>query len=249
MEPIPIKAFSDNYIWMIVVADNVLCVDPGDATPVIRFLKENGLNLSAILLTHHHADHIGGISELAAHYPGVPIYGPCEPRIPLEINVVDENSKLSLLSFTFEILLTPGHTKTHLCYHEKQHQWLFCGDTLFSAGCGRVFDGTIEELYHSLLKLRALTDTTKVFCAHEYTLKNLQFAAMIEPTNKAIQERILHLSQVTCSLPSTIQLEKLINPFFRTEQPKIQEYFQKKSIELMDSFAIFKQLRAEKDIF
>ncbi|CEK10957.1 hydroxyacylglutathione hydrolase [Legionella hackeliae] len=248
----PVAAFNDNYIWMIIDERKAaaLCVDPGDAQPVINFLTSQSLQLQAILLTHHHHDHIGGVLDLTQIYPDIPVYGPEDPRIPFVTHTLKPDTVLSLTPYNFKILGTPGHTSTHISLFEPTYQWLFCGDTLFSAGCGRVFDGTIEELFSSLQKIRALPEETKVFCAHEYTRQNLRFANLVEPSNLAVKDYSDELRKNDrCSLPSTIGLEKKINPFLRTDTQNFTDYAHQRANNSRDPFIIFKQLRADKNNF
>lgn len=253
MKVLAISAFYDNYIWLIINKEKgqAFCVDPGEAAPVLKFLNKEKLSLKAILLTHHHHDHIGGTAELLKANPSLVIYGPQDPRISIVTNPVQGGDILAIDSFEFKILSTPGHTATHISYYEPNYHWLFCGDTLFSAGCGRVFDGTIEELYESLHQLKALPDETQVFCAHEYTQKNLRFAATIEPNNQAIRNYAHRLlaKEKHCSLPSSIAIEKQINPFLRTEEPTLKAYAQQQGSLDSQSLSIFKLLRAKKDFF
>ncbi|KTD36756.1 hydroxyacylglutathione hydrolase (glyoxalase II) [Legionella nautarum] len=253
MKVIPVPAFTDNYIWLIIDTNNrqAVCVDPGEAKPVLDFLTRENLALQAILLTHHHFDHIGGTAELVQANPGIAVYGPKDPRIPLVTHSLQDKDTLELNSYHFAILATPGHTSTHLCLHEPNHGLLFCGDTLFSAGCGRVFDGTIEELHSSLQKLKNLADETKVYCAHEYTLQNLRFAAIVEPDNlsaQALMQKLLNQKN-PCSLPSTIAIEKQINPFLRTEIAAVKDYARNRGSQSDCSLSVFKQLREDKDRF
>lgn len=252
MKVIPVSAFTDNYIWMIVDERNaeVLCVDPGDAAPVLEFLKANSLTLKAILLTHHHDDHIGGVAELHHHFPAIEIYGPEDHRIDHINYYLREGDHLHFNGLSLKVLETPGHTSSHISLFEPDEEWLFCGDTLFSAGCGRVFDGTIEQLHHSLSRLKALPDSTRVYCAHEYTRQNLRFAAHVEPKNAIIEDYALDLQkQKGCSLPSIISLEKEINPFFRTQIPDVIQFAVQKGAESDRSLDVFKQLRTEKNHF
>src|SRR5574339_1138134 len=181
----PIKAFSDNYIWLIhglTDAKKVAAVDPGDAAPVGRHLDAHGLRLSAILITHHHPDHIGGVESLLARYP-VPVYGPARENIPGYPQPLRDGDRVSLadMGMTFGVLDVPGHTAGHIAY--VGHGALFCGDTLFSAGCGRLFEGTPEQMSRSLEKLAKLAPETRVYCTHEYTLANLRVAQAVEPDN------------------------------------------------------------------
>lgn len=252
MNIIPIPAFKDNYIWLIVDENNNLayCVDPGDAKPVIEFVSAKGLSLKAVLLTHHHWDHTGGVADLLSHYKALAVYGPDDSRIPTVNHLLTANTKQTIFSQQFLILPTPGHTSTHISLYEPKHKWLFCGDTLFSGGCGRVFDGTYEQLYDSLNLLKHLPPTTEIFCAHEYTRQNLRFAAMLEPKNQAIKRHAAQLANsLSCSLPSTIALEKEINPFLRTDCETLKDYARCKGLTSADPFDIFKQIRLEKDSF
>ncbi|KTC78381.1 hydroxyacylglutathione hydrolase [Legionella brunensis] len=252
MKVLPLSAFHDNYIWLLIEGkgNTAFCVDPGDAKPVLDYVNEHALQLKAIVLTHHHYDHIGGVSELVNAFPNIEVYGPEDARIHYITHTLTGSTKLSLLSCNFQIIETPGHTATHISLYEPNHGWLFCGDTLFSAGCGRVFDGTIEELYGSLNQLKGLPDQTKVFCAHEYTRQNLRFAAHIEPNNLTIHNYAAQLSENNhCSLPSTIALEKEINPFLRSDQEEVKNYAKLRNNKNTNSFFVFKQLRADKDNF
>lgn len=253
MAVIALPAFNDNYIWLLVnePQSTLACVDPGTAQPVLHYAKEHQLTLTHILITHHHADHAGGISELLKVYPQVKIIGPNDARLPLINNIVRSGDVIHLSSFEFDVLNTPGHTSSHICYQEPKQKWLFCGDTLFSAGCGRVFDGTIQQLHDSIMLLKNLPQDTKVYCGHEYTLQNLRFALTVEPNNPAIHSYFKHLSNHIshCSLPSTIALERKINPFMRTELPEVQAYASTYGIDTSDSLAVFQLLREKKNNF
>ncbi|KTD19491.1 hydroxyacylglutathione hydrolase [Legionella israelensis] len=253
MTVFPLQAFKDNYIWILLDEASGLfdCVDPGEAKPVIDYAQKTGFSLRAILLTHHHYDHVGGVDDLIQFYPSIKIYGPNDVRVN-SVNVpVNGEQPIEIGSNAFQIMDTPGHTSTHISYYEVEKQWLFCGDTLFSAGCGRVFDGTIDELYQSLLLYKNLPDTTAVYCAHEYTTTNLMFALTIEPSNKTAEDylkKIRH-ENVSCTLPSTIALEKKINPFFRVNQSEIQKYAEINKVDPNDALAVFSFLRHQKDKF
>ncbi len=248
MRVIPLPAFQDNYIWAIIHSNMMICIDPGDAMPVIAYADQHKLRLTHILITHHHFDHINGVSSLLKRFPNVIVYAPEDLRIPFGIKT---RPTLSIPSFDFQVIATPGHTLSHVCYYEPRQQWLFSGDTLFSAGCGRVFDGTIEALHQSLLHLKNLPDATKIYCAHEYTRANLQFAAAVEPNNLDIQTHALFLNSKPhrCSLPSTIQQEKRINPFLRTHTPSVKHYAKTHLLGSDDSLSVFKYLREQKNHF
>ncbi|MCA0403390.1 MAG: hydroxyacylglutathione hydrolase [Proteobacteria bacterium] len=243
----PVKAFTDNYIWTIVDEDNkkAYCIDPGEALPLLTFLKSRDLILEAILLTHHHSDHIGGVEELLYTNSELRIFGPENLSFPL-MQVVNDNSSIKLGTYEFKVIETPGHTATHISFFEVNQLWLFCGDTLFSAGCGRVFDGTMEQLYHSLQKIMTLPLETKIFCAHEYTRQNLRFATLVEPDNLEISEYYLELANNgLCSLPSSLEREMKINPFLRiTHLQTLSEELNEQSL-----IHIFRELRKQKDEF
>lgn len=249
----PIPAFSDNYIWAIIdkTAGALDCVDPGDAVPVVQFAHANQLELRSVLLTHHHQDHIGGVYQLCKSYPLCIVYGPNDPRIPYVNSTIQQHQTIQIGKCVFKILFNPGHTSSHISYYEPQHELLFCGDTLFSAGCGRVFDGTIEQLHQSLHLFKTLPPTTKIFCAHEYTQQNLRFAQTVEPNNLAVQHYLqkIHHSKNPCTLPSTLELELSINPFLRTDQLEVQKYALKHGATSNNSLEIFRVLREEKNSF
>ena len=251
--PIALPAFDDNYIWVIPNRDQgtFVCVDPGDASPVELYARDSELDLHSILLTHHHHDHIGGVHKLLDLFPNVLVFGPNDKRITSLTNPLNSNDLVAFNEHTFQVLETPGHTSSHICYYEPNLHWLFCGDTLFSAGCGRVFDGTVEQLQRSLKILKYLPDETKVYCGHEYTRKNLQFALTIEPQNARITNYLhaLEASRINMTLPSTIALEKQINPFLRTDLASLKEYARNNLLEPLDELMIFKYLRGKKDLF
>lgn len=253
MNIVPISAFSDNYIWALVNNDRAVfsCVDPGDANPVLHFAQEHHLKLESIFITHHHDDHIGGLKTLIEHFPDCIVYGPVDPRIPFITNPVTKDDVLKLSDYTFQVLSNPGHTSTHISYFEPNQHWLFCGDTLFSAGCGRVFDGTMEQLYQSLLLFKTLPKTTAIFCAHEYTQQNLRFAQAVEPNNTTVNNYLSHLKNdsIICSLPSTLAQELLINPFLRLDEPDVQKYAQQHGAQSQATKEIFSVLREQKNQF
>jgi hydroxyacylglutathione hydrolase len=218
---------------------------------VLNYAKNNALTLNNILITHHHADHAGGVDDLLKQYPNARVYGPADERLPKVNAIVRDEDILHIDNLAFRVLSIPGHTSSHVCYQEPTKGWLFCGDTLFSAGCGRVFDGTIEELHHSIMLLKNLPKDTKVYCGHEYTRQNLKFAATVEPENDTIRSYLAHLQEKpdACSLPSTIALEKKINPFMRTHKPAIHKFALANGITSDDSLEIFKLLREKKNNF
>lgn len=216
---LPIPAFDDNYIWLFSDGKAAWVVDPGDAAPVIAALQDRQLALAGILLTHHHGDHTGGITALCRKF-AVPVYGPAEsPARELVSHPLRHGDHIQLGHFHFCIIAVPGHTLDHIAFHSAADKLLFCGDTLFSAGCGRVFEGTYAQMHASLQLLAALPDDTRVCCAHEYTLSNLRFAVAVEPDNQAIRDYQASC-ELLCSsgqptLPSLLGLEKQVNPFLR----------------------------------
>lgn len=228
MQVTPIAAFNDNYIWAIRIDRHLVVVDPGDAAPVIAYLQQHQLQLDAILITHHHADHTAGIDELC-RYAGqpLPIYGPAnEPIAALSQPLYGgETISPGHLDNAFSVISVPGHTKGHIAYY--CHPYLFCGDTLFSGGCGRIFEGSPTQMYQSLQQLKALPADTLIFPAHEYTQSNLAFALAAEPDNPAITRRLRQVKQLLAkdeaSLPASLAEELTFNPFLRTEQAAIQQ--------------------------
>lgn len=254
MSIVALPVFKDNYIWLIVHESRreLTCIDPGEAKSLLKYAKQNHLTIRHVLLTHHHDDHCAGVDELKQSFPQLIVYGPADERIASLVThpVYDENM-IHLDTLAFRILHTPGHTCSHVCYQEPTQGWLFSGDTLFSGGCGRVFDGTIEQLYQSIIMLKKLPSDTQVFCGHEYTRKNLEFASFIEPHDAMIRSYLTQLekSPNQCSLPSTIGLEKQINLFMRTDELSIKEFMNSQGTPSDDPFIIFKALRALKDSF
>ena len=246
-----IPAFNDNYIWLIHSPDNhCVVVDPGDASPVLAFLEQEELELDAILITHHHHDHIGGISELKRRYPNIHIVAPSAEPIPGVSQSVDDGDQVEIFGERFMVLGVPGHTAGHVAYVGDGK--LFCGDTLFSAGCGRLFEGTPEQMYNSLQKLSALPDETEVYCAHEYTSSNLAFALVAEQDNPHLQRYREEVSRMRAqgisTIPSTLKQEKLINPFLRCDQPSIKKSVANKAVNDSD-VETFAALRRWKDEF
>ncbi len=252
----PIKAFSDNYIWLIrglLNPKHVAVVDPGDEAPVQHFLREQQLQLAAILTTHHHADHVGGVAELLHEHP-VPLFGPANEHIPGNPQRLKDGDQIELasLGLKFKVLDVPGHTAGHIAYYG--HGAVFCGDTLFSAGCGRLFEGTAEQMSVSLSKLAALDVNTWVYCAHEYTVSNLRFAQAVEPGNQNVAA---HLRQCQSqrerdepTVPSTLALEHSVNPFLRCTADTVKQAAEAHVGHALDStVAVFAAIRTWKDTF
>ncbi len=251
---VPVKAFIDNYIWIIRnnTEHSVWVVDPGDAKPVTAYLHENKLVLKGILITHHHSDHSGGIADLLDEWGGVPVYGFIESRVPYISHFVKEGDEVNCGSLTLKVIEIPGHTLDHIAYYNNEI--IFCGDTLFSAGCGRVFEGTYEQMYHSLSKLLQMNDAQHIYCGHEYTLQNLRFAEQVEPENLFIQNKIKKVNQLLTenkpTLPSLLRDEKNMNPFFRCQESSvIQAAEQYAKISLSQPEEVFRALREWKNHF
>lgn len=249
-----LPAFTDNYIWLLQDEANLRCavVDPGDAAPVLAWLTANpGWTLSDILVTHHHHDHVGGVETLK-QATGAKVYGPASENIPGRDVALNDNDQISVLGHTFDVYAVPGHTLGHIAYYTPGV--LFSGDTLFAAGCGRLFEGTPEQMHQSLSRLAALPAETRVYCTHEYTLSNLRFAAAVEPNNPDIAERLENVSQLRASgqitLPSNLALEKRTNPFLRTGETSVKEILDERS-DAKDRAPseVFAALRAWKDKF
>ncbi len=223
----PIPAFDDNYIWLLQnpAGSKVYVVDPGDDTPVLELLKREGLELEGVLITHKHGDHTGGVDDLLQAWPEARVYGPAHEPIAHLTNKVSGGDRISLpgLGVEFGVMDVPGHTEGHVAYYG--HGTLFCGDTMFAAGCGRVFSGTHEQLHHSLQSIAALQPDTRVYCAHEYTMANLGFAKWVEPESAALLARCREASELRGrnepTVPSLLQLELDTNPFLRTAEPGV----------------------------
>lgn len=250
-----IPAFNDNYIWLIHDGQHAAVVDPGDAAPVISALAARQLTLTAILLTHHHGDHVGGVTTLLQQWP-VPVYGPANEAIASITHPMQEGQtcQIDKPGLSLAVIDTPGHTLGHICFYAAQQQWLFCGDTLFAGGCGRVFEGTYAQMLSSLQKLMALPAGTQVYCAHEYTLSNLRFALAADPANTALQQHMLAMQalreQDKPTVPSTIGTELQVNPFLRAGDPGIVHYLQTTGrLAQSDQESVFTALREWKNTF
>ena len=254
-------AFQDNYIWFITGSDAVstsdektpcIIVDPGDAEATETGLRHHGLKPVAIFCTHHHGDHVGGVAELVEKFR-VPVYGPASERIRTVDHPLNGGENIDIEGIgRFNVLFTPGHTAGHICYFGEGA--LFCGDTLFLSGCGRLFEGTAEQLYNSLDTLAALPGDTRVYCAHEYTLSNLAFAQAVEPDNRDLQKAGVTYSdlrqQGQPTPPSTIERERAINPFFRARLAPVRSAVEKHvGHALIEPIKVFTELRRWKDGF
>ncbi|OIQ25494.1 hydroxyacylglutathione hydrolase [uncultured Vibrio sp.] len=246
-----IPAFNDNYIWAIENSDGrCAVVDPGDAKPVLEYLQKNNLTLEAILITHHHHDHIGGVPELVRQFPTISVVGPEKEPIPTVTHTVSGGETIQLFDESFSVLNIEGHTLGHIGYIGGGH--LFCGDTLFSAGCGRVFEGTYEQMHNALNTLAALPEETKVYCAHEYTASNIAFALAVEPENTHLQQYRDEVNRMRAqkqpTLPSTLKKEKLINPFLRCDQASVIKSVVNRT-QNIDPLSVFSALREWKNEF
>ena len=235
-----IPAYTDNYIWVLQSGSDISVIDPGDASPVIELINTNKLNLVDILLTHHHFDHVGGTLELKKQIDGK-VYGPAGNIEGIDIHV-SENDIVKTLDYEFSVLETPGHTLDHIAYVEKQKNLVFCGDTLFSGGCGRVFEGTFEQMHNSIQKLNQLNPKTLIYCAHEYTQSNLKFV-LSEIADEFIEDYLKKISACRLkgdiSIPTTLELERKINPFLLDIVPA-----DLKSLSKLEQFT---ELRTRKD--
>jgi len=257
MKLTPLPAFQDNYLWLLHDGQRALVVDPGDAGPVQAFLAGQGLQLDAILVTHHHPDHTGGVDALR-DATGARVWGPAHERIPEPVERLSEGDAIEVLGLRFEVLDVPGHTAGHIAYYCAEVDGaplLFCGDTLFSGGCGRLFEGTPAQMAGSLAKLAALPGSTRVCCTHEYTLSNLKFATAVEPGNSQLnhyrQQCEQRRSRGEPTLPSTIAVEIGINPFLRTRQPAVAQAARAHdpAVDPADPVAVFAALRQWKNEF
>jgi hydroxyacylglutathione hydrolase len=254
---IPVPAFADNYIWVLREERNAAVVDPGDAAPVLAHFEREGLALSAILATHHHGDHVGGIRALLARWP-VPVFGPARETIPGCTRALVEGDAITVpgIGLSLSVLDIPGHTAGHIAYvaRETDPSLVFCGDTLFAAGCGRLFEGTPAQMVQSLGKLAALPGSTQVYCGHEYTLANLRFAAAVEPANALLRDRREREQEKRerglPTLPSTIGEERATNPFLRVDEAAVRAAAEQRAGRVLDGrAAVFAEIRAWKNAF
>ena len=257
MTPTPIPAFTDNYIWALHDGQRAAVVDPGESQGVFDWLAAQSVTLDTILITHHHADHTGGVAALR-EATGARVIGPLREKMPEPLERVNEGATVRVLGHDFQVIAVPGHTAGHIAYFCPDldgEPLLFCGDTLFSAGCGRLFEGTPAEMHASLARLTALPDATRVCCTHEYTLSNLRFALAVEPGNAALNayhQRCTQLrSQGLPTLPSQMALEKAINPFLRASEPEVIQAARAHAPQTPhpDAQAVFATLREWKNNF
>lgn len=252
-----LNALSDNYVFLLhdAASQTAAVVDPAEVAPVLRQLTEIGATLTAIFNTHHHGDHVGGNRQLLNRYPEATVYASTadKGRIPGQHVYLDDGDTVTFAERTAQVLFVPGHTRGHIAYYFPPMEAhgtgeLFCGDTIFAGGCGRLFEGTPAQMMDSIGKLRALPDHTRVWCAHEYTLSNLKFAITVEPQNLALKERLTHVTTARqrdeATVPSLLGLEKATNPFLRWDQPALQA-----AAGTTDPARVFGRIRGQKDLF
>ena len=250
----PIKAFDDNYIWLMTTNEGSIVVDPGENINLLKVIEKKNIKLDAILITHHHYDHTGGIEELLIKYPNLKVYGP-NNNVDLIKSRLGDGELLNVIGIDFEVIEIPGHTLDHIAYYANINNSpvLFCGDTLFAGGCGRVFEGTFDQMYDSLMKLKKLPKNTRIYCGHEYTINNLKFAKAVEPDNIDLiirYDEALDLRKNNIpTLPSTISIELKTNPFLRADENNVQKIISHKFKTGFSEKEIFSALRQWKDNF
>ncbi|MFI8417529.1 hydroxyacylglutathione hydrolase [Serratia sp. NPDC078593] len=251
MNLISIPAFQDNYIWLLDDQQgHCVIVDPGDAQPTLEALQRLNLTPTAILLTHHHHDHVGGVAQIVAQYPALAVYGPRETVNKGATIIVNDGDVININGSTYQIIAVPGHTLGHVAFYSAPY--LFCGDTLFSAGCGRLFEGTAEQMYRSFQQISQLPDNTLICCAHEYTVSNLEFARTILPEDRQIETYQQHVAVLRAkhqpSVPTSLHLEREINLFLRCDDIDLQKKlgFNSPPEQL---HSVFSELRRRKDGF
>ncbi|MCE0800404.1 hydroxyacylglutathione hydrolase [Buttiauxella sp. S04-F03] len=246
-----ISAFQDNYIWVLNDEQSrCIIVDPGEAHPVLKAIEDNHWQPEAILLTHHHNDHVGGVKELLKKYPGLVVYGPEETEDKGTNRVVKDGDLVNILKYEFTVIATPGHTLGHICFYSAPY--LFCGDTMFSGGCGRLFEGTAGNMYDSFQKLNKLPADTLICCAHEYTLSNMKFSLSILPDDEKLNRYCRKVNELRAknqsTLPSSLVNEREINLFLRTDDIDLKRKINKET-NLQQPQQIFAWLRTKKDTF
>ena len=250
----PIKAFDDNYIWLMTTNEGSIVIDPGECINLLKTIEQKNIKLDAVLITHHHYDHTGGIEELLIKYPNLKVYGPNNNIDSIKSRLID-GELLNVIGIDFEIIEIPGHTLDHIAYFANINNSpiLFCGDTLFAGGCGRVFEGTFDQMYGSLMKLKKLPQNTRIYCGHEYTINNLKFAKAVEPDNIDLITRyndVLGLRKNNIpTLPSTLSIELKTNPFLRADKNNVQKIISHKFKTGISEKEIFSALRQWKDNF
>ena len=248
----PIKAYTDNYIWLVSTNEGSIVVDPGESKEILNLIDSNKIDLKGVLITHHHYDHTNGLLDLT-NKMNLEVYGP--KKIEGINNIVKESDKFSLIGIDFEVIEIPGHTLDHLAFYSSNNKdpILFCGDTLFAGGCGRVFEGTFEQMFKSLKKISNYPKETKIFCGHEYTLSNLKFALEVDEDNKQLADEYINVKKLISSdipsLPTNLNKELKVNPFLRCNEINIKNKVIDKFDIIDDELEIFTALRKWKDNF
>ena len=248
----PIKAYTDNYIWLVSTNEGSIVVDPGESKEILNLIDSNKIDLKGVLITHHHYDHTNGLLDLT-NKMNLEVYGP--KKIEGINNIVKESDKFSLIGIDFEVIEIPGHTLDHLAFYSSNNRdpILFCGDTLFAGGCGRVFEGTFEQMFKSLKKISNYPKETKIFCGHEYTLSNLNFALEVDEDNKQLADEYINVKKLISSdipsLPTNLNKELKVNPFLRCNEINIKNKVIDKFDIIDDELEIFTALRKWKDNF